>query len=196
MSLPFLLRWCLCQYASFPFTFRLISYPQVTLVHDWRFKSLPPYAFAPNQRAHAISFHKSHVKEVHAFLQTQGFGGTSLVGEAAAAMAPSLYQFNNQTGEKVRRSDQSVDEKGAAHGQWLVLRVVRVGSDKSFEYAATRRRVYLFLPVNAAAACVYAYAHFIPSCPHPFIRARHPCRCTTRIWNWRSGALCARRRCS
>jgi type IV secretory pathway VirB3-like protein len=77
---------------------------QVTLMHDWRFKSLPPYAFAPNQRAHAISFHKSHVKEVHAFLQTQE---NSFLAEndAAASSSSSFYQLNNQTGQKVRRSN-------------------------------------------------------------------------------------------
>lgn len=31
---------------------------KVRLVHDWRFKSLPPVAFSPNMLPHITSFHK------------------------------------------------------------------------------------------------------------------------------------------
>jgi len=44
----------------------------VLLEHDWRFKSLPPFAFSQNQRDHAVSFHKSSVHEVHSYLNGQG----------------------------------------------------------------------------------------------------------------------------
>lgn len=42
----------------------------VIMMNDWRFKSLPPYSYSPNQQAHAVSFHKSHVREVHTYLET------------------------------------------------------------------------------------------------------------------------------
>jgi hypothetical protein len=51
---------------------------QVIMMNDWRFKSLPPYAYSPNQQAHAISFHKSHVKEVENFLEKENRGMLSL----------------------------------------------------------------------------------------------------------------------
>jgi len=40
----------------------------VTLIHDWRFKSLPPLAFSKEQQAWAASFHKSNVRSVASWL--------------------------------------------------------------------------------------------------------------------------------
>jgi len=31
---------------------------RVAVEHDWRFKSVPPFAFTLNQQQHAVSFHK------------------------------------------------------------------------------------------------------------------------------------------
>ena len=43
----------------------------VELVHDWRFKSLPPFAYPPALAAHCLSFHKVDARDlpaVHAFV--------------------------------------------------------------------------------------------------------------------------------
>jgi hypothetical protein len=50
-----------------------LTYAKVPMVHDWRFKPLPPLAFDKHQQAHAVSFHKSHVREAHEWLSDGGW---------------------------------------------------------------------------------------------------------------------------
>ena len=54
----------------------------VKLSHDWRLKSLPPYAYEPNIADHAVSFHKSNVRVVHGYLLSSFPSSTSLLHDS------------------------------------------------------------------------------------------------------------------
>ena len=46
-----------------------LEFSNVESSHDWRFKSLPPFAFSRTAASHAVTFHKSHLREAHAVVQ-------------------------------------------------------------------------------------------------------------------------------
>ena len=79
----------------------------VTVEHDFRFKSLPPFAYPPNQVAHAVSFHKSHVREVHAFL---------FPGEAQAVLQGSRGSRSGAASAWARAASLGKGSGGAAAG--------------------------------------------------------------------------------
>ena len=47
-----------------------LEWAGVPLLHDWRFKSLPPFAFSPTVATHAVTFHKAKLQEAHVAVQT------------------------------------------------------------------------------------------------------------------------------